>query len=388
MPREFVTKRSILPSRLKSAAAIPIPAFGSATPSCRATLLEPESELSRIGLGASGPGDVLVELVRIRVVRDVQVEPSVAVEISEHRSEAVTDLSPLDAGCARDFAERRVAVGVRSLVEVEEVAHGAVVRREARCRWDRGVDVRVGRDEEIRPPITVYVADRRAGVPAERVDPGLAGAFGERPVSVVPEQRIEPVGGHVVLGGRHVQIRVAVEVEVRCNAAVPAEREIGAGVSAHVLESPTDVAEERALGKTALRLPGEQVGGRVRVDDEQVEPAVVVVVEPAQAAAHHGRGVARHAEAERALTEVEADLARDVNEGRAAERATTRRAGRSSEREAALGRDDAIRVAVELQLDGAAEAHGIAAAHERRRRPTVRRGHEVPWRFATTLGGP
>ena len=61
------------------------------------------------------------------------------------------------------------------------------------------------------------------------------------------------------------------------------------------------------------------VRARVRVDDEQVLPAVVVVVEPAEAAAHHRLGVVRHAVAERALLEVEAERRREVGQPQAGE---------------------------------------------------------------------
>ena len=49
------------------------------------------------------------------------------------------------------------------------------------------------------------------------------------------------------------------------------------------------------------------VRARVGVDREEVEPAVAVVVDPADASAHHRLVVVRHPEAERALPEVEAD---------------------------------------------------------------------------------
>ncbi len=72
------------------------------------------------------------------------------------------------------------------------------------------------------------------------------------------------------------------------------------------------VAEEGASRQAAALLPVGDVRVGVRVDSEQVEPAVVVVVEPAEAAAHHRLGVRGHAEAEGALAEVQAPLLRDV----------------------------------------------------------------------------
>src|SRR5207237_5904261 len=71
---------------------------------------------------------------------------------------------------------------------------------------------------------------------------------------------------------------------------------------------------ERAARKAAVLLPLRDIAVGIRVDDEEVEPAVVVVVEPAEPAAHHRAYVVRHPVAERALPEVEADPVRDVGE--------------------------------------------------------------------------
>ena len=108
---------------------------------------------------------------------------------------------------------------------------------------------------------------------------------------------------------------MAVAVEVGRDAAVPLDGDVRVRAGADVHELPVHVVEERAARQAAVRLPVGDVGVGVRVDDEEVEPAVVVVVEPAEAAAHHRLGVVRHAEAERALPEVEPDLLRrDVDE--------------------------------------------------------------------------
>ena len=58
------------------------------------------------------------------------------------------------------------------------------------ARSDEDVRVAVRGDEEVRPPVSVHVADGGAGVPSERVDARRVRAFGERPVAVVPEQRV------------------------------------------------------------------------------------------------------------------------------------------------------------------------------------------------------
>ena len=54
-------------------------------------LLEPEAEPGRIGARAAGPRDVDVQLVRILVVRDVDVRAAVAVDVGERRAEPVAE---------------------------------------------------------------------------------------------------------------------------------------------------------------------------------------------------------------------------------------------------------------------------------------------------------
>ncbi len=182
-----------------------------------------------------------------------------------------------------------------------------------------GSCVGVARDEQIGAPVAVHVADGGAGVPARRVDSGRARALGEGAVAVPPEQRVVAVGGDVVAGGRHEQVGVPVLVEVGGDAAVAAELQVGARAAAHVLEAPPDVVEERAPRQAALRRPEVVLVVRVGVDDVEVEPAVVVVVEPAEAASHHRIRLVRDPEPECGLPEVEPDLRGDVLQPHAAE---------------------------------------------------------------------
>ena len=190
-----------------------------------------------------------------------------------------------------------------------------MVRGEPRRRArQQAVRVGVARDEEVEPPVAVHVRDGRPGVPAEGAETGLPGALGERPVALVPEERVEGVALGVVAGGRDVEIRRAVPVEIGRDTAAAAHRELRPRLHGHVLEAAAEVPEEAARRQPAARLEAGDVRLGVRVDDVEVEPAVPVVVEPADAAAHHRRLVIREAEAERVVAEVEADLVGDVGE--------------------------------------------------------------------------
>ena len=231
---------------------------------------------------------------------------------------------------------------------------------------NRGVGVGVSGHEQIRAAVAVHVADRGTGVPARRVDPGRAGAFREGAVTVSPQERVVAVGGDVVARGRHVEIRVAVEVEVGGDAAAAPELQVRPRAAAHVLESAVHVVEERAAGETAALRPAGVFVVRIRVDDEEVEPAVVVVVDPAQAAAHHRLGLVAHAEVECALREVEPDLGGDILQMNAAERlgADRSRGGRCLRRPP--GGDDQVAAVRQSELERAGEARRGAATLDRR----------------------
>ena len=195
----------------------------------------------------------------------------------------------------------------------------AVVRREALDRvLDRRVRVRVAGDEEIGAAVAVHVGDRCAGMPAEGDDAGLARALGERAVAVVPEE-------HVVRRRRHVEVGVAVAVEVGGDAALAANGHVGVRRLRHVHEPAAHVAEQGAGRRAAVLRPQRELRVGVVVDREEVEPAVVVVVEPADSAAHHRLLFRRQAVPERALLEVESRAGGDVRQPVAAQHGAGRR---------------------------------------------------------------
>ena len=272
---------------------------------CRA-LVEPETEPRRVRVRAARPGDVLVHLVRVGVVGDVQVEVTVAIEIGEDGSQPVPEPRRLDAGVHPDLPERDATLVARPVGDEEEVANARIrVREPLRRSLDRSVEVGIARDEQVRPAVAVHVADRRSGVPPEIVDPGGLGALGERTVAVVPEERTRA-------RRRDIQVRPTVEVEICSDAPVAPNCEVGAGTRAHVRERPVHVVEQAAAREAALLLPAIRLALGVGIDDVEVEPAVVVVVDPAEPPAHHRHRVVRHAEPERALPERQPGLARDV----------------------------------------------------------------------------
>src|SRR5829696_648218 len=335
---------------------------------------------------------VQVEPVRVEVVRDVKIEAPVTVCVREDGAEAVVDLRLLEPGLAPDLAETGTAVRAWAFVEVEAVPHaGDVGGESAGGPGDRIRDIRVAGDEEVRAAVAVDVADRGAGVPAGLVDPGRSRSFGEGAVAVAPEQRVVPVRGGVVARGGDEEVGVAVEVEVRCDAAAAPQLQVGARADADVLEAPAHVVEEGAAGQPSALRPLDVVLVAVGVDDVQVEPAVVVVVEPAEAAAHHRRLLVCDPEAEGRVGEVEPGLDRHVLQPHATECRGARHGDGGRLRRP---RGDQVAAVLQDQLERSGEPTPRAAAldgagylrYHGRRRLAVARLEAHPYPLKAVLG--
>ena len=168
---------------------------------------------------------------------------------------------------------------------------------------------------------------------------------------------------------------MAVQVEVGRDAAVAAELQVCARAAAHVDEPPAHVVEQGTARQATVLRPAHVVLVRVGVDDEQVEPAVGVVVDPAQAGAHHRLGLVVDAEAECALLEVEPDLRGDVSQLDPAQSLGPGR-GRSGCFRHSRPPDQADQIAAVLEgeLERPREAHRCDSLGDGRRGSRV--GHE------------
>src|SRR5580658_924006 len=141
------------------------------------------------------------------------------------------------------------------------------------------VVMQISGDKQIQPPIAVVVAPCGAGMPCRRIVEryaGLLGNIGKRSVViVVVEAVLAPV--------RHKDIGPAVVVVVR-NGHAETPAVVGhAGLGRHVGERAVVVImKQRRVGRRLLAV--ERIKGRA-VDDINIEPAVVVVVDQPHAGA-------------------------------------------------------------------------------------------------------
>ena len=225
---------------------------------------------------------VAIEEARRGVAGHVDVGPAVVVEIRRRRSHAV-GAGGLPVAADEDHGGGPAIEHVRAPCESERSAGDrdvvvATVGGLSRPRGRGGVEVQVAGDEQVQVPVTVVVQEAAPGAPPVRRtgDPRALRDVRERPVAVVVvEDALSPVGDEEVV--------VAVVVVVADAAAL----------------SPAGMREARLLGDVGERAvavvveevaPGPAVadsGVEARaVHEEDVEPAVVVVVEERGAASH------------------------------------------------------------------------------------------------------
>src|SRR5229473_3114309 len=216
---------------------------------------------------------ILIESAGGGIVGDVNVRPAVVVEIGGEHAEAEGAVGLQDAGFFADVAERSVAV-----VVIENVFAAVESRRAGfgdRCGLQIEIDV-IG-DEEIEVAVAIVVDESAAGVPAlaSARDARFFADIGEGVVAiVVVEDIFSEVGDEEI-------VEAVVIVVADADSLSPAGMK-QAGFGSDVSESTVAVVLEKvrsgflASGKT-FEAPA--------VDEENVQPAVVIVIVESGAAA-------------------------------------------------------------------------------------------------------
>ena len=214
---------------------------------------------------------VAIQLVRLRVVGDEQIEPAVGVVIDQGDAERF-GRRVIETGAMRDVLERPVPlvpeqrralafVGFRRAIGLR-----LAVERAEQILLDR--PVHVVRDEEVEQTVAVVVEPRRARRESGIGDPRARGDVGEPAAAEISEQVIRAERGHV-------NVDVAVVVVVARGGAEPV----------HLHREPRRARDvgERAVAvvvvQREIRLRPRPARPVRRVDQQEVLPAVVVVVE-------------------------------------------------------------------------------------------------------------
>jgi hypothetical protein len=206
------------------------------------------------------------------------------IEIREQHAEAVVSRI-VDAGRARDIGKAAPSVAVvqdvcfarQSLRPARHIdGHEATSGGLAAPGDGLLVELQVVGDVEIEVAVAVVVAEGASRAPPRIADAGLPCRVRERAVAIVSIQR---VGAH---RARHVHILEAVVVVVGGAHAHPPASPHQAAAGGHVREAAAPVVVVQGRQGIAA-LPGARARGTV--DQEEIELAVVVVVEPGGAAA-------------------------------------------------------------------------------------------------------
>ncbi len=257
--------------------------------------------------------------------------------------------------------EEHVRLALEPLRAARDVhRHEAAPRGLSPLRDRPLVERHVVRDVEVHVAVAVVVAERAACAPPGVRDAGLPRDVGERPVAAVP---VERVPSH---RARHIHVVEAVVVVV-------------GDADAHAPAAAREAAAGRDVGELAVAVVPVQRGQRVAaglrtlargtVDDEEVEVAVVVVVEPGGAAADLVDDVVLGWSAAD-VQERDAGLRRDVHEF---ER-DVRRAGRGGEGEKKGERGRRARPSRALEVELPADLEQAAVDDALRRAPHRERG--------------
>ena len=221
-----------------------------------------------------------------RVVGDEQIHQSVAVDVGGDDAERFAE-GALDVGAGADLGERSVAVVVieearRRLEDARDAVETLAELVVAAEHVVRQRELDEAAQHQVEPAVVVVVEPDGARRPAGRGDTGFVGDVGEGAVAVVLVERAAPVGGDQ-------DVWVAVVVVVGNGAAHPELAAAGdAGLVGDVGEGAVAVVLVERVLQRRLRLV--EVA-RAAVDHEDVDPAVVVVVEERDAGPHRFRQV-------------------------------------------------------------------------------------------------
>src|ERR1039458_4711009 len=219
------------------------------------------------------------------IARHVDVGPSVVIEIRGHSGQPVAAFRRGDAGTFRYVLESTIAVVVIQQMRLRRQAARSTVHRNAlpvatgdlpRRLPRLEVELQVVGDEQVQVAIAVVIHEGAAGSPSysRREQTRLFGDIGERAVSIIAvENVLAPGSGKDVVNA--IVIIVCDGDAVRPTRARESglRGDIGEGAIPVVLVQPVGGPRRRAFQARAA-------------EHEDIQPAVVIVIEEGDAAAH------------------------------------------------------------------------------------------------------
>ena len=221
---------------------------------------------------------------RRRIARDVDVGPSVVVVIGGHGRHRIGTLRGGDAGLAAHVGERAVAVVAKQLstpggqparTAVHRHPFPPAVRVLTRSGQLLECRLEVLRDEEIEPAVAIVVDPRAPRAVAHRLlsQAGLPGHVRKRAVAVVVIQHVVAVVGDEEI------VKSVVVVVADCHRRGPSGVR-QARLLGHIGERAVAIVLVKPVGSA-----GWSIFEARAAQNQEIEPAVVVVVEKRHAAA-------------------------------------------------------------------------------------------------------
>src|ERR1035437_8768628 len=246
----------------------------------------------------SAVAQVAIELVGLRVVGDEEVWPAIAVEIQQGYAQRFRRAVE-DAALGRDIFERAVAAVAEEPAGLAVIGFGRAIRLALAIHAAENVVRRgpldVVADQEVEPAVAVEIEpDGRGAEGAATAQPGLFGDVDEAAAAVIPEEAVLADGGD-----QEVREAIVVVVADGHTHAVHFHRQ--AGALGDVGEGAVTVVAVEPHGG-ALAAP---TGPVHAVDQQNVEPAIGIVIEEGAAGAH-GLGQVLGAECAAVVVELDA----------------------------------------------------------------------------------
>ena len=219
------------------------------------------------------------------IVGDVDVGPAIIVEVADADTESVGAAHFGDARAFGHVRKRAVAIVVVEDVGVAVQSgrparyhHGFIEAGSALGNWRRlQIEINVVGDEEIELSVAIVIEEGAACSPADSLssDSCFLAYIGEGAVAVVVIQ-------HVLAEVGDEQVVVAVVVVIADADALSPPRVLKTRLQGDVGESPVAIVLEEVIERL---LAGWKAFESSSVDEEDVEPAIVVIVVKGDAAA-------------------------------------------------------------------------------------------------------
>src|SRR5581483_9628404 len=240
----------------------------------------------------SAVAEITVQKALHGVIGDKDVCETVSIVVCKGNSQALA-VRIGDSRLLRNVGKRAVSVVVVENVRQATVIIGMAVGANAIRRSFPTIaivfegSIHVASDKNIEPSVVVVIEEARAGTPVAASNSGFVGDIGKGSVAVVVIKNVAAVAGDVEI----FETVVVVVADSHAHAVEVLRHSAKTGTFGHIGESAVRVLVVQAIPEFLAGLirrlsVGHRIGELGAVGEEDIQPAVVVVIEGGHAAAH------------------------------------------------------------------------------------------------------